>query len=340
MAAHLEDVRRKLAQARTGLLDRRNVVAVGAGWKVVDGQRTDELAIVASVATKRRPEELSPEDLIPSHVDDIRTDVIQTGPIFAQVSRTERLRPAPGGISVAHRSVTAGTFGCLVRRDGRLHILSNNHVLANSNDAAVGDSILQPGPADGGRDPADGIARLMDWVPIVFDGGDDGSSCPVGSAAAGGLNALAALAGSRTRLRTIRLGPEATSEGNLVDCAIAEPLDEGDVTDEIVEVGAPQGTAEGTLGTAVRKSGRTTGLTTGTIEQVDATVRVNFGSGRVATFHDQLMAGAMSQGGDSGSAVLDVENRVVGLLFAGSVNTTVINRIQNVLQALQVSLEP
>jgi hypothetical protein len=50
------------------------------------------------------------------------------------------------------------------------------------------------------------------------------------------------------------------------------------------------------------------------------------------------MAGAMSQGGDSGSAVLADNNHLVGLLFAGSDTTTVINRIQNVFSALGVSV--
>jgi V8-like Glu-specific endopeptidase len=46
----------------------------------------------------------------------------------------------------------------------------------------------------------------------------------------------------------------------------------------------------------------------------------------------------MSQGGDSGSAVLDEKNQLVGLLFAGSDTTTIINRIENVFSALGVTL--
>lgn len=46
----------------------------------------------------------------------------------------------------------------------------------------------------------------------------------------------------------------------------------------------------------------------------------------------------MSQGGDSGSAVLDRDNRLVGLLFAGSDSTTIINRIEHVFSALRLSL--
>lgn len=50
------------------------------------------------------------------------------------------------------------------------------------------------------------------------------------------------------------------------------------------------------------------------------------------------MAGAMSQGGDSGSAVLNMDKQVVGLLFAGSDTTTIMNPIQLVLEALQVQI--
>src|SRR5439155_996335 len=63
--------------------------------------------------------------------------------------------------------IPAGTLGLLARRHGRPVILSNNHVLANQNAGHVGDSILQPGPADGGR-LQDTIARLVDFVPIQF----------------------------------------------------------------------------------------------------------------------------------------------------------------------------
>lgn len=89
---------------------------------------------------------------------------------------------------------------------------------------------------------------------------------------------------------------------------------------------------------AIKKSGRTTGLTTGEILQVDVTVNVQYGAGRIARFSDQLLAGAMSQGGDSGSAVLDNSNKLVGLLFAGSDTTTIINRMENVFSALGLSL--
>jgi hypothetical protein len=50
------------------------------------------------------------------------------------------------------------------------------------------------------------------------------------------------------------------------------------------------------------------------------------------------MATGMSSGGDSGSAVLDMEGYVIGLLFAGSDIATLINPIQLVTDALGVEI--
>lgn len=335
MSHTLDEIRDVLSGVRRDLLDRRNLVATGIGYRQAGGERTDELCIVCSVTHKVAEGRLRPADLVPRTVRGVRTDVQVTGPIVALQDRTDRFRPAPGGVSIGHVNVTAGTLGCLVERDGALHVLSNNHVLANSNDASEGDPIIQPGSADGGGDPDDRIARLTDFVPIEFDeGGDGGSSCPVGNAAAAAFNLGAAATGSGTRLRAVRV----QQEENRVDAAIARPLDPADVEERILEVGTVAGVAEGTLDMEVQKSGRTTGYTTGTIQQVNVTVRVNYGGGRVATFADQLMAGPMSQGGDSGSAVLDTERNLVGLLFAGSENSTIFNRSRDVLEGLGATI--
>jgi len=128
-----------------------------------------------------------------------------------------------------------------------------------------------------------------------------------------------------------------TPGNNKVDCAIARPASASDVSADILNIGVPAGVRAAQLGMALQKSGRTTGYTQGTINQVDVTVTVNYG-GPLATFTGQLLAGAMSQGGDSGSAVLDSSRNVVGLLYAGSTNTTIMNPIQLVLDALGVEL--
>ena len=332
MADELFSARGILKDAREQLLRRANVVATGVGYKVTGGERTSTLSIVCSVAEKVPTAQLLGRDRVPEMVSGIPTDVVRTGPIRALQSRTDRHRPAPGGVSIGHRDITAGTLGCLVRKNEQTFILSNNHVLANSNEAELGDPILQPGPYDGGRFPEDHIANLEQFVPISFIGLP--SECGLATGVAALLNMVAIVLGRDARLQAVSgLIPE-----NLVDAAIARPINAEDVSAEILEIGFIQGTAPGELGMAVKKSGRTTGLTTGEILQVDVSANVQYGAGQIARFTDQLMAGSMSQGGDSGSAVLDENNRLVGLLFAGSDNSTIINRIENVFSALGVSL--
>ena len=324
--------RATLAAARKDLLKRANVVATGIGYKVSAGRRTETLSVVCSVARKLPLAQLPARDRVPAAVDGVPTDVVETGVIRALQGRTTRHRPAPGGVSIGHRDITAGTLGCLVHRNGEVFILSNNHVLANSNAAGPGDPILQPGPHDGGRLPQDHIADLADFVPIRYQ--DEPSDCRFARGVIAVLNAGCRLIGSRTRYHIARV----QQQDNLVDAAIARPLRPQDVSPEILEAGTIEGLARGELGMAIKKSGRTTGFTTGEIQQVDVTVDVQYGGGRIARFTDQLLAGPMSQGGDSGSAVLDQGNRLVGLLFAGSDNSTIVNRIQHVLDAL--GLEP
>lgn len=321
-----------LDSVRATLMNHKNVVATGVGYKVTEGRKTGQLSIVCSVERKVPLSSLLSHEILPESVDGIPTDVVPTGRIRVFEPPAGRFWPAPGGISVGHFEITAGTLGCLVRKNGKLYMLSNNHVLANSNDASAGDAILQPGPYDGGKNPEDMIAELSEFVPISYT--DAESQCPIANGVAEVCNLLASLTGSNSRLQAVTV----QSAPNLVDAAIARILKPEDVKDEILGIGSVTGTAEGKLGMAVRKSGRTTGFTTGEIQQIDVTVNVSYGGGRVAQFRDQLLAGPMSQGGDSGSAVLDNDRKIVGLLFAGSDQTTIINRIQNVFSLLGVAL--
>ena len=139
-----QQVRQVKELHKEAILEKPNVVGVGVGYKVVGGQKTAQVCIVVLVRQKLPPAALSPEALVPSEVDGVVTDVVQVGDIRALQARTDRWRPAPGGVSVGHYQVTAGTLGCVVRDKvsrERL-ILSNNHVLANSNDASPGDPVF------------------------------------------------------------------------------------------------------------------------------------------------------------------------------------------------------
>lgn len=325
----------KIRQAKQNyqeaLFSKPNVNGVGIGYKVSNGVVTDELSVICLVTKKTS--NLPQAALIPSAVDGVVTDVVQVGEIVA-LANTGRYRPALGGVSIGHYSITAGTLGVVVRdkATGTRLILSNNHVLANSNDANLGDAILQPGPADGGQIATDQIAVLERFEPIVFS--SEPGTCSIASMFAGVGNAIAKALGSSHRVETVRQ-QQAT---NRIDAALARPLNDADVIDDIIDIGPITGTVPPALGMAVRKSGRTTGYTTGTINTMDASVDVSYGAGRTARFEGQLVAGGMSQGGDSGSLVVDGNsNNAVGLLFAGSTSTTIFCPIEEVLNILNIT---
>lgn len=310
-----------------------NVNGVGIGYKESNGVVTDELSVVCLVSQKTS--NLPAGGMIPPTINGLKTDVVQVGEIKALMANTGRYRPAPGGVSIGHYSITAGTLGVVVRDrsdDTRL-ILSNNHALANSNEAQLGDPILQPGPTDGGQVSTDTIATLERFVPIAYT--SEPGTCNIASLYASFGNWVAQVLSSSHRVEVIRQ-QQAT---NRFDAALARPINDADVLDNIMDIGQITGVVTGMPGMAVRKTGRTTGFTTGTINTIDTTVNVSYGDNRIARFDGQLVAGAMSQGGDSGSLVVDGNsNNAVGLLFAGSTSTTVFSPIQEVLDGLNINL--
>ena len=291
-------ISRVLKQSETKLLKKSNVVGVGIGEKITDGKRTGRVCLKVYVEKKIAKEKLSGSDLVPSLISDVETDVIEVGKIRPLASNRQRSRPALGGVSIGHFKITAGTLGCLVKdkKTGKTMILSNNHVLANSNLGKKGDAILQPGAADGGKNPKDKIAELERWVKIGFG-----------------------------------------KKANTADAAVALPFNEKDVSPEISSIGIPKGTAKGKIGLIVQKTGRTTDHTLGEIKDVSATVRIDY-DGQTALYRNQIMTSAMSQGGDSGSLILDQKRRAVGLLFAGSDLVTICNPIQDVFKLLMCEL--
>jgi len=237
---------------------------------------------------------LGPREGAVRTIQELETDI--------QLLRT-RVRPAEGGYSVGHFRITAGTIATCVYDTAafpgippRFYILSNNHVLANSNDASVGDPILQPGPFDGGTFPNDVIARLSRWVTIRFDGSDN-------------------------------LVDAAVAEGPF------EWLDREVYWIGYTQGVRNNWPA---IGEILQKTGRTTNWTTGRVMAINATVNVNYGGGRVARFVGQILTDNMSAGGDSGSLVLDLNRNAIGLLFAGSSSVTVLNHIFFVQQLLGI----
>jgi len=220
----------------------------------------------------------------------------------------QRHRPLTPGISVGHARVTAGTLGAFALaahgEGGARYILSNNHVLADEDRARKGDLVLQPGRADGGRVPADAVARFERAVRLKRSGN-------LVDAALARLDDAVAIDAARVR-----------GLGRLAGVR-AEPLAPGDL---------------------VAKLGRTTGLTRGVVSAIEVDrVIVGYDEGE-RRFDDQVEIsprgrGVFSRGGDSGSLIVDDGRHPAALLFAGNdADTTYASPIAAVLTALRIRL--
>jgi len=251
---------------------------------------------------------------IPDVLDGVPVRRHVTGRLMAFSDPTMRARPAPVGFSVGHWAITAGTIGArLLDASLNVYLLSNNHVLANSNDASIGDAILQPGPYDGGTSN-DQIATLHAFRPIDFSGGGNTMDAAV-----------------------------AASNASVLDNATPADDGYGLPSASIWNDGNGDGLFDNKntlLNLPVQKYGRTTGLTHGTITGINATLSICYEvlwifCVKSATFVDQVVIepGQFSGGGDSGSLIVtdDVNRYPVGLLFAGSSAQTIANRIDLVL---------
>jgi hypothetical protein len=208
----------------------------------------------------------------------------------------------------------SGTLGALIQDgSGRQYLLSNNHVLARSDHASVGDAIVQPGLIDNNCTP----------------NGNGPGTVPVGS-----LTGWLALNSSQTN----------------ADAAIAQVASRSvDAAGSILELGARQ--AGGTLAAAppgisstggkgesatlqlrVAKSGRTTGLTCAGVSAINLDVSVDYYQNCAETkpyltkiFTNQLAVSGdrFSDAGDSGALIVDAGNaEPVGLFFAGGIDTS------------------
>jgi len=317
------------------LFTKPNVNLVGYGYRSFNGKRVGE-GIIVGVKQKVPLAALADHEIIPKEYAHLKTDVVEVGEIVSFGKWTQKHRPCPAGVSIGHYKITAGTFGTIVKDLVTKHplILSNNHVLANSNDAEIMDPILQPGPTDGGTLKDDHLAALWRFKPIQFL--TDDPTCQLSQAYAGIGNLISKLTGSSHKFQSIKVDEEAE---NKIDAAVAKPFNTEDLKWEILGIGSlPYGAKDVTLGDKVKKSGRTTEVTEDEIIMIQATVNVNYGNGKYAKFVDQLIAGPMSAGGDSGSLGLTEDNFAFGLLFAGSNEITIFNPIKYVLDELRIEL--
>lgn len=207
-----------------------------------------------------------------------------------------------------------GTLGSLIQDNGGTqYILSNNHVLARSDQASMGEAIVQPGLIDNNCTPnGDGpgttpVAVLTAWLPLSSN--LTNADAAIAAVDSGAVNT----SGSILELGTLQAG------GTL---AAAPP--------GVSSSGGKGETAS--LNMKVAKSGRTTGLTCASVSTLSLNVQVSYyadcGETKpylTKTFTNQIgiSGNQFSDAGDSGSLVVDTSNgEPVGLFFAGGTDNS------------------
>ena len=256
-------------------------------------------------------EEHCDTESIPGTVGGYPVEIVPIGafqPLADGGYRTYRFRPVVGGISAGHVSVSTGTISAVIRNkvNGEKLILSNNHIFANTSSttngyAHEGDLILQPGRADLTAPATDDdvVATLYRWIPFQ------------------------------------------DTKMNLVDAALALPLNQNDVATYILashdlDTIPVKGVASVTSAINVKKYSRTSDVDWGRVIDWNFSVGVDYKDGVTRNFTDQLLVQIQTQGGDSGSLLLDEYDNAVGLIFAGGQDDSgnyygVANKIRNVL---------
>jgi hypothetical protein len=202
-----------------------------------------------------------------------------------------------------------GTLGALVQDSEKNdYILSNNHVLAESDQGHVGDSIDQPGLIDGACTPLSRPGSTLRPIGTLR------SFVPLASQQTNVDAALAAVATGAVDPQGRILGLGAPQPGQTLGSAA--PM-----------AGRGEALTSANLGMNVAKSGRTTGLTCSSIDAVALTVKVDYYKDcaetqpyTTKTFSNQIGIGGahFTDSGDSGALVLDASNsEAIGLYFAG-----------------------
>jgi hypothetical protein len=298
-----------------------NIVCVYVGEKYSGGRRTGKWAVRVQVLRKLgREEQVEPSAVIEptvkvggTHVD---TDVEQVPHApTAQDDYKYQERPALCGDSIGPNDSegTTGTLGCLLVSNNTLYLMSNNHVLARYNQGSTGDDIRQPGLADAGTlANTYSVATLQAFVPLSLTNSQNSPVAP-----------------STADVALAFTGPSDASYKNH-------------------NYTINQDAMKYSIGMTVKKEGRTTGYTVGTVTGTNGDVWVAYGppvggqgTPPFAHFQNQLIiqsndSSPFSNPGDSGSMIVDyASNCPVALLYSGNGFETYAHPIEDVLSALQ-----
>jgi hypothetical protein len=160
------------ATAKPDVSGRENILGFAVGLRYAANSLTGQMAVKVFVREKLPMGQVTSAAQVPTQVAGFDTDVEAIGEVVLHSYANRYPRPVPCGVSISNIKLNgSGTLGCLVLlNNGKLCMLSNNHVLANENAAQIGDAIIQPGNAEPVPAPDQVIGTLENFIPIQAAG--------------------------------------------------------------------------------------------------------------------------------------------------------------------------
>lgn len=293
---HLTNEQEEIAQSV--IMKKKNVLGYDAETKkkVKDGKVTNIDSIVIYVRKKVPIDQVAPQDLVDAEIEGMKTDVIEVGAIVAQFTI-----PTPQQL-------------LLVSRMTRYRPVPMGVSLGATSVTAGSAGVLVKHKTDGRVGIRTNYHVSKNDENVVQPGPIDGG---------GDLDKVG---------RSI--GISIPVSGGKVDIGVVVLDDIKLARTEILDLGIPKGVnTNPTVGMKLKKSGRTSGLTEGTITSISAVLSIQYNDG-IKTLEALILTSKMSDGGDSGSALLDEANNVVGHIFAGSDTYSVGCREDSIQEAL------
>ena len=284
-----------------------NIISIGLGLKKTEGELLNIPSIVFIVKKKQCKQSLFFKERIPSIFENYPVDIQEDNEFKLLNELLE------SGVGIGHYKSGFGTLGAFVMKDGENFMLSNNHVLANCNNGKLGDAILLKSDTS---NELNKIGYLYDFVRV-----NTGSSNFILRKYYKRLKSLIKVSNKKV----------ITEANNLVDVALAKP--EKSYVLELPSIGRIKGWEAAYIHKKVKKYGNKTGFTEGVILQTSVTCKVKFGR-KKAIFTDQILCDMPCRPGDSGALLVSEHNNAIGLIFSGSKNFLLANRIEHIMEAL------
>lgn len=236
-------------------------------------------------------------------------------PLENQEEQAFPIRLGASGVNANSQDCCSGTLGSLLAdQNGKQYILSNNHILGRVGHASAGEAIVQPGYVDTFCNFAlpNTVAHFT-AAPPIETANVDAAIAEVVSGAVDSQGEIIGLGGI-------------ASDGSYISAPPANTI------------------VDASVGMAVAKSGRTTGLSCGTVMGVNGLIRIDLSAecgnptNISVLFDNQIVMGSIANYGDSGSLIVEVDTArpvgmVAGLAFGGTLITA--NPASDVLSALK-----